>query len=248
MTAADLAHYSSEWVTPISTAYRGWTVYELPPNGQGMAALGMLNLMEQFPLGQFGVGSVQAFHVMIEAKKLAYADMLRFDCDPHFGKVPLSGLLAKSYAADRARLIGYRARGITTSARARLRRWATIQPIYAWWIRRGTWFRTSRAITNRSARGSLRRGPVLRCKIAARCSASTTPAPTCWRDINAPCTRSFQLLWRRGDFADWCIWHLWEVGIKSQAHTPGLICFGHRGPRYRHPGRARSAPIHQDDV
>ena len=105
MTAADLAHYSSEWVTPISTTYRGWTVYELPPNGQGMAALSMLNLMEQFPLGEFGAGSAQAFHVMIEAKKLAYVDMLRFDCDPHFGKVPLNGLLAKSYAAERARLI-----------------------------------------------------------------------------------------------------------------------------------------------
>jgi gamma-glutamyltranspeptidase/glutathione hydrolase len=105
MTATDLANYSSEWVTPISTTYHGWTVYELPPNGQGMAALSMLSLMERFPLGEFGAGSARALHVMIEAKKLAYADMLRFDCDPRFGKVPLGGLLSKSYAAERAQLI-----------------------------------------------------------------------------------------------------------------------------------------------
>jgi gamma-glutamyltranspeptidase/glutathione hydrolase len=105
MTASDLAQYSSEWVAPISTTYRDWTVYELPPNGQGMAALSMLNLMEQFPFVRFGAGSAQGFHVMIEAKKLAYADMMRFDCDPRFGKVPLNRLLSKGYATERARLI-----------------------------------------------------------------------------------------------------------------------------------------------
>lgn len=105
LTAEDLAKFSSEWVTPISTTYQGWTVCELPPNGQGIAALMMLNLMEQFPLAEFGPSSADALHVMIEAKKLAYADMLRYVCDPKFNAAPVAGLLAKSYARDRARYI-----------------------------------------------------------------------------------------------------------------------------------------------
>jgi gamma-glutamyltranspeptidase/glutathione hydrolase len=105
MTAADLAEYDVEWVTPISTTYRGWTVYELPPNGQGIAALMMLNIMEQFDLKAMGHNSVQSLHHMIEAKKLAYADMQRYDADPRFAKVPVSGLLSKTYGAARATLI-----------------------------------------------------------------------------------------------------------------------------------------------
>jgi gamma-glutamyltranspeptidase/glutathione hydrolase len=92
-------------VEPISTTYHGWSVYELPPNGQGMAALAMLNLMENFPLDKFGLGSVQAFHVMIEAKKLAYADLLQFGGDPKFNPVPVAGMLSKDYARERAKLI-----------------------------------------------------------------------------------------------------------------------------------------------
>src|SRR4029078_9259584 len=80
-------------------------VYELPPNTQGIAALMMLNLMEQFPLGEYGFHSVDALHVMIEAKKLAYADMLRYVGDPRFAKMPVAALLNKSYAGKRARLI-----------------------------------------------------------------------------------------------------------------------------------------------
>src|SRR6185503_20445370 len=105
MTAEDLAKFSSEWVEPISTTYHGWTVYELPPNGQGIAALAMLNLMENFPLEKFGPNSADALHVMIEAKKLGYADMLRFVADPHFSKVPVAGILSKNYARERAKLI-----------------------------------------------------------------------------------------------------------------------------------------------
>ena len=67
---------------PIRTTYRGWTVYEIPPQGQGIAALMMLNLMERYPLGEHGFHSPRALHVMIEAKKLAYADMLRYVGDP----------------------------------------------------------------------------------------------------------------------------------------------------------------------
>jgi len=80
-------------------------VYEIPPNGQGIAALMMLNIMEYFPLSQYGHNSAAALHVMIEAKKLAYADMLRYVADQRFSKVPVRGMLDKRYAHERARLI-----------------------------------------------------------------------------------------------------------------------------------------------
>jgi gamma-glutamyltranspeptidase / glutathione hydrolase len=105
MTAEDLADYTSEWVEPISTQYRGWTVYELPPNGQGIAALEMLNLMQQFPLAQYGHDSADALHVMIEAKKLAYADLRKYIGDPRFSKIPVAGLLSDEYARERSKLI-----------------------------------------------------------------------------------------------------------------------------------------------
>ena len=108
MTPQDLAEYSSEWVEPISTSYRDWTVYELPPNGQGLAALEMLNIMETFPLGQqkdYGYGSVNALHAMIEAKKLAYADLKKYIGEPRGQKLPVATLLSKEHAAARAKLI-----------------------------------------------------------------------------------------------------------------------------------------------
>ena len=105
MTAADLAAYDAEWVTPISTTYRGWTVYELPPNGQGIAALMMLNLLEHAPIGSYGHNSAEALHTLIEAKKLAYADMARYVCDPAFHDVPVDAMLSKAYAAQRFRQI-----------------------------------------------------------------------------------------------------------------------------------------------
>jgi gamma-glutamyltranspeptidase/glutathione hydrolase len=105
LTAKDFSDYSSEWVEPISTTYRGWTVYEMPPNSQGIAALEMLNLMEQFDLHSYGLNSTRALHVQIEAKKLAYADLLRYIGDPKASKPPVSGMLSKPYAAERAKLI-----------------------------------------------------------------------------------------------------------------------------------------------
>ena len=105
MTAEDLAGYSSEWAAPISTTYRDWTVYEMPPNGQGIAALEMLNIMETFPIGQFGFGSAKALHAMIEAKKLAYADMAKYVADPRGQKLPVATLLSKDWAKQRAQLI-----------------------------------------------------------------------------------------------------------------------------------------------
>ncbi len=108
MTAEDLSEYSSEFVEPISTTYRDWTVYELPPNGQGLAALEMLNIMEKYPLGQskeWGFGSVNALHTMIEAKKLAYADLLKYIGEPRQQKLPVSTLLSKEWAEKRSKLI-----------------------------------------------------------------------------------------------------------------------------------------------
>jgi gamma-glutamyltranspeptidase/glutathione hydrolase len=104
-TADDLANFEPEWVTPISTTYRGWTVNELPPNGIGIAALLMLNIMEQYPLGEWGFHSTASLHVMIEAKKLAFADLIRYIGDPRFSKVPVQDLLSKPHAAGRAKLI-----------------------------------------------------------------------------------------------------------------------------------------------
>jgi gamma-glutamyltranspeptidase/glutathione hydrolase len=107
MTEKDLAEYSSEWVEPISTTYRDWTVYEMPPNGQGMAVLEMLNIMETVPLGQkdTGFGSTKALHTMIEAKKLAYADVARYLADPRGQKIPVATLVSKPWAVERAKLI-----------------------------------------------------------------------------------------------------------------------------------------------
>ncbi len=105
MTAADLAEFQPEWVTPIKTTYRGWNVYEIGPNTQGISALMMLNLMEQYPIGEYGFHSTNALHVMIEAKKLAYADMLRYVGDPKFSQIPVEALLSKPRAAARARAI-----------------------------------------------------------------------------------------------------------------------------------------------
>lgn len=105
MTAEDLKQFHAQWVTPISTTYRGWTVFELPPNTQGMAALEMLNIMEQFPLEKWGFASADAFHVKLEAQKLAYADLRRYNGDPESVKVPVERLISKRYAAARAATI-----------------------------------------------------------------------------------------------------------------------------------------------
>jgi gamma-glutamyltranspeptidase/glutathione hydrolase len=104
-TLEDFAEFEPEWVEPITTTYRGWQVYELPPNGQGVAALSMLNIMENFPLKDYGHNSAAALHVMIEAKKLAYADMARYVGDPRFGPVPVAEMLSKDLAKRRSALI-----------------------------------------------------------------------------------------------------------------------------------------------
>ncbi len=105
MAADDLAEFSPEWVEPISTTYRDWTVYELPPNGQGMAALEMLNIMETAAPSPDGPLSAVELHKKIEAMKLAYADLGRYNGDPRFAKIPVKGILSKEYARERAKLI-----------------------------------------------------------------------------------------------------------------------------------------------
>jgi gamma-glutamyltranspeptidase / glutathione hydrolase len=105
MAANDLAEFFPEWVEPISTTYRDWTIYELPPNGQGMAALEMLNIMETSPPSPEGPLSVAELHKKIEAMKLAYADLGRYNGDPRFAKIPVNGILSKDYARERAKLI-----------------------------------------------------------------------------------------------------------------------------------------------
>ena len=105
MAADDLADFSPEWVEPISTTYRNWTIYELPPNGQGMAALEMLNLMETSPPSPDGPLSTAELHKKIEAMKLAYADLGRYNADPRFARVPVKGMLSKEYARQRAQQI-----------------------------------------------------------------------------------------------------------------------------------------------
>jgi gamma-glutamyltranspeptidase / glutathione hydrolase len=105
MQADDLAEFSSEWVEPISIDYRGWKIYELPPNGQGMAALEMLNNMATSQASKDGPSSASELHKKIEAMKLAYTDLYRYDGDPRFAKVPVTGLLSDEYAKERAALI-----------------------------------------------------------------------------------------------------------------------------------------------
>ena len=105
LTAADMAAHHSEWVEPVSTNYRGYDVWELPPNTQGVAALQMLNILEAYDLKSMGFGSADYLHLFIEAKKLAFEDRARFYADPEFAKIPLKGLLSKDYAAKRRALI-----------------------------------------------------------------------------------------------------------------------------------------------
>jgi gamma-glutamyltranspeptidase / glutathione hydrolase len=104
MQADDLADFSAEWVEPLSIDYRGWKIYELPPNGQGVAALEMLNIMATQPPDKGGPQAVE-LHKKIEAMKLAYSDLYRYNADPRFANVPIKGLLSKDYAEQRAALI-----------------------------------------------------------------------------------------------------------------------------------------------
>ncbi|MGH2601723.1 MAG: gamma-glutamyltransferase family protein, partial [Dehalococcoidia bacterium] len=109
ITAADIAAHTSTWVEPISTTYRGYDVWEIPPNGQGIAALLALNILEGFDLRRHPRESVESYHLQLEAMKLAFADARRYVADPEHASVPIRGLLDKRYAAARRALISDRA-------------------------------------------------------------------------------------------------------------------------------------------
>ncbi len=105
LTTEDLAAHHSEWVDPVKTDYRGAEVWELPPNGQGIAALQILNILETFDIEAMGFGSTDYVHTFVEAKKLAFEDRAKYYADMEFAKVPVQGLISKEYAAERAKLI-----------------------------------------------------------------------------------------------------------------------------------------------
>jgi gamma-glutamyltranspeptidase/glutathione hydrolase len=101
----DFAEFHGEWVDPVSVNYRGYDVYELPPNGQGMAALQMLNILKGYDLKKMGVGSADTLTAMLEAKRLAYEDLAKWYADPRFYHAPIKGLLSDAYANERRKLI-----------------------------------------------------------------------------------------------------------------------------------------------
>ncbi len=101
----DLATHTSEWVDPVSTSYRGYDVWELPPNGQGIAALQMLNILEAYDLASMEFGSADYLHVLAEAKKVVFEDRAKFYADPDFADVPVANLISKEYADRRRKLI-----------------------------------------------------------------------------------------------------------------------------------------------
>ena len=101
----DMANHSSEWVEPVSTNYRGYDVWEIPPNGQGIAALQILNLLEDYDISEMGFGSEAYIHTFTEAKKLAFEDRAKYYADMDFAKVPVKELISKAYADERRKLI-----------------------------------------------------------------------------------------------------------------------------------------------
>src|SRR5207249_1955610 len=104
-TQQDFTEHTSTWVEPVSTNYRGYDLWEIPPPGQGIAALQMLNILEAYDLKSRGPRSADYWHLFLEAKKLAYADRARYYADPAFAKVPVTELISKPYAAERRKLL-----------------------------------------------------------------------------------------------------------------------------------------------
>ena len=101
----DLAGFHSEWTPPVSTNYRGYDVWELPPNGQGIAALQILNILENYDLKGMGLYSSEYIHLFTEVKKIVFADRAKYYADPHFADIPVKELISKNYAKERAKLI-----------------------------------------------------------------------------------------------------------------------------------------------
>ena len=128
LSAEDLAAHASEWIEPVATDYRGYDVWELPPNGQGIAVLQMLNILEGFDVQSLGWGSPEYLHLLIEAKKLAFEDRAHFYADPAFVDVPVTELISKAYAQTRRALIdrGRASRALPHGEPAKLNRGDTV--------------------------------------------------------------------------------------------------------------------------
>lgn len=112
----DFADHRSEWIDPVSTNYRGYDVWELPPNGQGIAALQILNILEQYDIAEMGFGSAEYIHTFTEAKKLVWEDRAKYYADPDFSKIPVQELISKSYAQERQKLINEQRAGRSYTA------------------------------------------------------------------------------------------------------------------------------------
>ncbi len=107
LTYDDMARHHSEWVEPVSTSYREYDVWELPPNGQGIAALQILNILEGYDIASMGLYSAEYIHLFTEAKKLAFEDRAKYYADPRFSEVPVNQLISKKYAVERRKLINH---------------------------------------------------------------------------------------------------------------------------------------------
>lgn len=105
LSMRDFQDHHSDWIEPVSTSYRGFDVWELPPNGQGIAVLQILNVLENYDISSMGFGSAEYVHTFVEAKKLAFEDRAKFYADPEFNKLPVKGLISKEYARERNKLI-----------------------------------------------------------------------------------------------------------------------------------------------
>ena len=105
LTYEDISSFHSEWTPPVSSNYRGYDVWELPPNGQGIAALQILNILENYDIPKMGLFSSEYIHLFTEAKKLAFADRAKYYADPNFSNIPVNQLISKSYAKERLKLI-----------------------------------------------------------------------------------------------------------------------------------------------
>lgn len=106
---ADFANHRSDWVEPLGVDYKGYTLWELPPNGQGVAALQMLQILKNFDLKASGFNTAESLHILVEAKKLAFEDRAKFYADSDFSKQPIAGLISEAYGRERAKLIGDKA-------------------------------------------------------------------------------------------------------------------------------------------
>ena len=186
-TPADLSDYQAEWVTPLTTNYRGWEVYEIPPNSQGIAALIMLNILENFPIRDYGRGTAETLHTLIEAKKLAYADMQRHVGDPRFSKVPVEALLSKAYARaacrpDRSAPRRHRRAGRNPADARRRHDLSLLRS-----TPRATSSRSFRATSPTSDPGSFRTARDSRSRAAAACSRSIVRTRMRWRRASGRC-------------------------------------------------------------